>query len=88
MAVGALAGARDTGVAVPGELSVIAMHHDQLADYVTPRLTAVALPLKRLGAEGVELALAMANGGQPRHITLHDEPKLVTGSSTAPPAAR
>ncbi len=65
-------------------MSVVALHNDGLADYLVPRLTAVALPTERLGAEAVELALALVNGGDPRRVVVPDRPHLVLRESTAP----
>ena len=84
MAVGVLAGLHDAGIAVPGRMSVVALHNDGLADYLVPRLTAVALPTEQLGAEAVELALALVNGGEPRRVVVPDPPHLVLRESTAP----
>jgi LacI family transcriptional regulator len=83
MAVGALAGLHDAGIAVPREMSVVALHNDELADYLVPRLTAVGMPTERLGAEAVELALALVNGGEPRRVVVPDPPRLVRRESTA-----
>jgi LacI family transcriptional regulator len=83
MAVGILAAARDLGVAVPDEVSVLSLHNDQLADYLWPRLSTVALPATRLGVEAAELALALIEGGTPRRVVVPDAPELVLRDSTA-----
>lgn len=84
MAIGALAAAREVGIAVPSQLSVITVHNDQLADYSSPPLTTITLPAERLGAEAVELAISMVEGGQPRRVIVPDEPRLIVRGSTGP----
>jgi LacI family transcriptional regulator len=83
MGVGVLAGARDLGVAVPEQVSVLALHNDQLADYLSPRLSTLSLPTRRLGAEAAELALSLIEGGTPRRVVVPDAPELVLRSSTS-----
>lgn len=58
VAVGALAAAREAGVAVPEQLSVIAVHDAWFVAHGAPPLTTVRLPLDRLGAEAVRLLLS------------------------------
>ncbi|ABK73684.1 LacI family DNA-binding transcriptional regulator [Mycolicibacterium smegmatis] len=85
MAVGVLAALHQRGIAVPSAMSVLALHDDNLASYLIPPLTAVSLPTERLGAEAVELAIAMVGGGQPRRVVVPDEPHIVLRGSTAAP---
>ena len=52
-AIGVLAKARELGIAVPADLSVVAVHDIPLADYLSPPLTVVKMPLAELGREAV-----------------------------------
>ncbi|WP_033415882.1 LacI family DNA-binding transcriptional regulator [Streptomyces canus] len=83
MGVGALAAARAMGLTVPEQLSVIALHDDDLAGFLTPPLTTVALPVKELGVQAVELALDMAAGGEPRRIVVPQSPEVIERASTS-----
>ncbi|MEQ3554386.1 LacI family DNA-binding transcriptional regulator [Pseudonocardia nematodicida] len=83
MAVGMLAGMHTAGVAVPGEMSVLSLHNDALADYLLPRLSAVGLPTERLGAEAVDLVLDLIDGGRPRRVVVPEPPRLVVRDSTS-----
>jgi LacI family transcriptional regulator len=83
MGVGALAATRDAGIVVPDDISVLALHTDRLADFLSPRLSTVALPTQQLGAEAVELAIVLAEGGTPRRIVVPHPPKLLLRDSTA-----
>lgn len=84
MGVGMLAAVQEVGVAVPDEVSVLALHDNQLADFLTPRLTTVALPTERLGEEAVELALMLIAGEASRRVVVSGPPELVLRYSTAP----
>jgi DNA-binding LacI/PurR family transcriptional regulator len=65
MAIGALRAARDLGLRVPGDLSIVGYDDVDIAQYTDPPLTTVHQPIRRKGEEAVRLLLA---GG--RH---HDE---------------
>lgn len=87
-AIGALTAARDVGVRVPHDISVVAFHDLALASHLVPSLTTVAMPLHGLGAAAVNLLLELLAGGTPRHLVLRDpKPHLVQRGSTAPPSA-
>jgi LacI family transcriptional regulator len=84
-AIGALTAARDAGVAVPRELSVVAFHDVLYAAHLVPPLTTVAMPLRELGAAAVALLLERLDGGEPRHVVVrHPLPVLIERGSTAP----
>jgi LacI family transcriptional regulator len=85
MGIGALAAMRDLGLDVPGQVSVITIHNDQLADFLTPPLTTVILPAAELGVQAVGLALEMAQGGRPRRVVVPQEPTLAIRASTDRP---
>jgi LacI family transcriptional regulator len=57
MAVGALAAARDAGVAVPGEIRVAGFDDIPTLRDIVPSLTTVRVPLERIGEFAVSLAL-------------------------------
>ena len=85
MAVGALAALHQREIAVPAEISVVSLHDDDLANFLIPPLTTAWLPAERLGAEAVDLALALIKEGRPRRVTVPDEPHIVRRHSTAAP---
>lgn len=85
-AIGALAAARDMDVAVPDELSIVAIHDTWFANHTSPPLTAVELPLYELGKGAVELLLDLLEGGPPRAIVITEPaPRLILRGSTASP---
>lgn len=83
-AIGALAWARRAGIAVPEELSVVAVHDLPLADYLSPSLTTVKTPLAELGRRGIEL-LASTAPDQIVQEVVAGEMGLVVRESSAPP---
>lgn len=82
MAIGALAAARQRGLAVPDRLSIIGFDDMPIAQDLIPALTTVKLPLVEIGAAAMRLALT-DGGGSPR--TMRFDAELVRRASTAPP---
>jgi LacI family transcriptional regulator len=52
-AIGAMSAARDARVGIPEQLSITAFHDAPIANYLSPPLTTVAMPLVELGREAV-----------------------------------
>lgn len=87
--VGALAAARESGLDVPGDLSVIAVHDAWFGAHSAPPLTTVRLPLRELGRRAVELVLSDdLDGPEGGHLITDPPPELVVRGSTARPPAR
>ena len=70
MAVGAMQAARDLGLRVPEDLSIIGYDDQDVAGYTTPPLTTVVLPNYEMGRKAMELLLDMAVHGKPPHARL------------------
>lgn len=85
MAIGVLAVARERGLAVPDQLSVIGFDDMPIARDLIPALTTVRLPLVEIGASAMRLAL-QAPADRPRTIRVDAE--LIRRASTAPPRPR
>lgn len=63
VALGVLRAARELGIEIPRELSVVALSNDNtLAQESVPRLTSVELSADRLGAEAAKMLIAQLNG--------------------------
>lgn len=85
LALQALHAARDLGLRVPEDLSVIGFDDFPLAPYLAPPLTTVHHPLARVGAMAVALLIDRIEGREaPGRVLL--DPYLVVRGSTAPPA--
>lgn len=84
-ALGVIAAATAAGLTVPRDLSVVGYDDIALARWLSPQLTTVHQPLRRMGEEATRLVLRLAEGG------LVDTPRLdlathlvVRGSTAAP----
>jgi len=85
MALGALKYLASVGVKVPDQVSVAGFDDIQIAEFVGPGLTTVAVGTFALGQEGGRLVLRLLAGQSGRTTTLPAE--LVIRGSTASPAA-
>ena len=86
-ALGAVRAAGELGIAVPRELSVVAIHDTWVANYVWPQLTTVRMPQYELGREGMRLLAASLTGDKITHVTISDPaPQLIVRGSTAAPS--
>jgi len=81
-AIGVMAAAQDAGIVIPRDLSVVAIHDLELADFLRPALTTVRMPLEALGQRAVELVLGGDVGGEV--IINSPAPELVVRGSTGP----
>ena len=84
-AIGVLAEARASDVAVPDDISVIAFNDHELAEHLQPALTTVRMPNVRMGEEAVRLLLEAIDGEDPRDEMIRDDPVVVVRRSTGPP---
>jgi LacI family transcriptional regulator len=62
IAIGVLEAARDRGLVVPRDLSVVGFDDIFVAEWSTPRLTAVRQPLQEMGRVAVRTLLRLAEG--------------------------
>lgn len=88
IAIGCLRAARQAGLRVPGELSIVGYNDMPMMDLLDPPLTTVRVPQYRMGVEAARLVLAIIepDGGWTRRRRVHVRPELVVRASTAPPA--
>lgn len=80
-AIGVLQAARDLGLDVPSQLSVIGITDIQLAHQVRPALTTVSIPIAEAADLAVEQIIAHQNSATIMSVT--SAPRLVVRSSTA-----
>jgi LacI family repressor for deo operon, udp, cdd, tsx, nupC, and nupG len=85
MAIGVIDAARQRGVLVPRDLSVVGFDDIRFARHVEPPLTTVAQPMRDIGHGTVRLLLDILGGRilPPTSITLPHT--LIVRQSTAPP---
>ncbi|SFS53006.1 LacI family DNA-binding transcriptional regulator [Paenibacillus sp. BC26] len=86
LAIGALQAAKEMGVRVPEELSIVGFDNTILATVTDPPLTTVSQPTEQMGQLVVDLVLSKndaAKPGEPKRVML--KPELVVRQSTGKP---
>ena len=87
-AIGAAAAAREAGLRIPEDLSLITYDDDPISGYLAPPLTTIRMPMHEMGMAAVDAILDRIEGrGSAEDITVPTPPELVVRSSTAPPKA-
>jgi len=85
-ALGVIAAATAAGLSVPRDLSVVGYDDIALARWLSPQLTTVHQPLRRMGEEAARIVLRLADGGTVDTERVDLATHLVVRGSTAPPA--
>jgi DNA-binding LacI/PurR family transcriptional regulator len=84
-ALGVYDAAREAGLRIPHDLSVVGFDDLAFTQWSDPPLTTVRQPLRRMGAEAAGMLLTLAAGGEPDNDRVELPTKLVVRGSTAPP---
>lgn len=84
-AAGALGALHQAGMAVPDELSIVAVHDAPFATMVYPQLTTVQTPVDEMGARAVELLMSLISGETPAEVPLLAPKGLIVRQSSCPP---
>ena len=86
MAIGVMKAARDAGLRVPEDLSIVGFDDLPMASRVWPNLTTVRLPIRDMGRMAAEKLTARSRGLDPATLIQPEvDPSLVVRDSTAPP---
>lgn len=83
-AIGLMAAARESGVRLPQELSVVGFDDIPLASWVTPKLTTVRQPIVEKGRQAAHLLVAQLGGRSVRSPSPLDTELVVRESTTRP----
>lgn len=85
LAIGIMQAAREAGIHVPRDLSVVGFDGTVMASVTQPPLTTIVQPMRDMGKTAAKLLLeTLQNGDEPRRIVM--SPTLRIGGTTAPPA--
>jgi LacI family xylobiose transport system transcriptional regulator len=84
-ALGIYEAARQLGVRIPQDLSVIGFDDLSFTQWSGPPMTTVRQPLVQMGAAAADLVLELASGRQPDNHRIELATTLVIRQSTAPP---
>jgi LacI family transcriptional regulator, galactose operon repressor len=85
MAVGAMKAARERGLRLPEDLSVVGFDDLERAAIVSPALTTVRQPLAEMGRMAVSLLIRLLDNQRLEALSVELATKLVVRESTAPP---
>ena len=88
MAIGVIRAARELGLRVPHDLSVVGFDDIDISQHTNPPLTTVHQPIRRKGETAVRLLLAMIEGRERRPAAVRLETRLIIRESTGSGAAR
>jgi DNA-binding LacI/PurR family transcriptional regulator len=84
-ALGVYRAAREAGLRIPNDLSVVGFDDLPIAAVVDPPMTTVRQPLTEMAVAATELALALGRGEKPSQPGLELATTLTVRKSTAPP---
>lgn len=86
MAIGVMKAARDAGLDVPRDLSIVGFDDLPMASRVWPNLTTVRLPIRDMGRMAAEKLTASLRGLDPATLVQPEvDPSLIVRESTAAP---
>ena len=84
-ALGIRAAARDCGMRIPDDLSLVTMDDHAILEHTDPALTSIHLPMDEMGVLGARMLLDVIEGQPLRHEVTSTPPRLVVRRSTAAP---
>jgi len=85
-AIGVMQILQEEGIKVPQDVSVMGIDGTELCDLVTPRLTAVALPLEQIGIRAMDVLNRQIAGEDLAAESIMLPVSLLPGESVARPA--
>lgn len=83
LAIGAMEGARELGLSLPGDLSIVGFDDMQIASFVTPRLTSIRQQGYQMGALGAKIILDHIRNPSQKAVHKILDTSLVARESTA-----
>ncbi len=88
MAIGAIRGARQRGLRVPDDVSIVGFDDSPMTAYLDPPLTTLRQPVREMGLAAVENLLEEIAGIRAQRTELLYRPELVVRRSTGPAPAK
>jgi DNA-binding LacI/PurR family transcriptional regulator len=85
IAIGTLKALKSQNFRVPEDVSVIALHDAEIANFTSPPLTTISLPASQMGSDAVVRIVDLISGGKPMHHVIDKKPILIKRESTAVP---
>ncbi|MFE6735810.1 LacI family DNA-binding transcriptional regulator [Microbacterium sp. NPDC057650] len=88
IALGIARAARECGLRIPDDLSLVGYDNLPITEWLNPPLTTVNQPLREMGALAAQMLIASADGQQPSSMKMDLMTELVERESTAAPAVK
>ena len=88
MAVGVYEALKELGFRIPDDVSVIGYDDEEVARHLSPPLTTLVLPHRRMGHWAVEKALVPQDGHREKYQLVKLDCPLIERKSVAPPPSR
>ena len=85
-ALGVMRAARELGLRIPEDLSIVGYDDLPVTEWIGPPLTTIHQPLQEMAATATRMVLALARGEVPANPRIELGTELVIRDSTAPPA--
>jgi LacI family transcriptional regulator len=86
--IGAMAAVRRAGLAMPRDVSLVALHDAPLAGYLDPPLTAIRMPLREVAETAVDQVIKMVSGEDVEDVVVPTRPELIVRGTTAPSSSQ
>lgn len=87
IALGIARAARECGLRIPDDLSLVGYDNLPIVEWLNPPLTTVHQPLREMGALAAEMLIASADGRPPTSLRMDLMTELVVRGSTTAPAS-
>lgn len=84
-AIGAMRAFQETGISIPGDVSIISIDDIDTAQYLTPMLTTVHIPVEEMGQMTAKILIDRIEGGHRLPIQMNLPFYLAARDSCAPP---
>ncbi|MFC5289959.1 LacI family DNA-binding transcriptional regulator [Actinokineospora guangxiensis] len=87
-ALGVMRAARQLGLSIPDDLSIVGYDDLPVTEWIGPPLTTVRQPLREMATTAARMVFSLARGERPPNERIDLATELVVRESTAAPAAR
>ncbi|GAA1274618.1 LacI family DNA-binding transcriptional regulator [Saccharothrix xinjiangensis] len=84
-ALGVMRAARELGLSIPEDVSIVGYDDVQVTEWIGPPLTTVRQPLREMATTAAQMVFTLARGERPPNERIDLATELVVRQSTAPP---
>jgi DNA-binding LacI/PurR family transcriptional regulator len=85
MGLGVLRAFRESGISIPGDISVIVLDEHPMAAYSDPSLTTVRMPLREMGMAATRMLIGAIAGEPLSRVIITDPPPTLIRRESAGP---